>query len=150
MPGFTLTKTFPAPVAETFALFTDLENLPGRVTDITKVEVLTPGPVGLGTRYKETRVVFKRAATETFAFTAFEPGRRYEVTAASCGAEYRTDFRFTPAGAGTRVDVTFAVRGVSLFAKLMRPLAGLMMGMMKKCVVRDLDDLGRALEPTPA
>jgi hypothetical protein len=44
----------------------------------------------------------------------------------------------------------FNLRAVSFFAKLFSPLARLMMGMMKKCVVQDMDDLGRALSPTQA
>jgi carbon monoxide dehydrogenase subunit G len=145
MPTFTISRVIAAPVAETFRLASDIEGLPGRIKGITKVEKLTPGPVGVGTRYKETRVMFKREASETFEFTAFEPDRRYEVTASSCGAEYRCEFRFTPEGAGTRVDVTFQVRAVSFVAKLFSPLAPLMMGTMRRCVEADLSDLEKAL-----
>jgi hypothetical protein len=142
MPSITVTKIFPAPLPETFALFADVDNAAGRIKAITKTERLTPGPVGLGTRFKETRIVFKREATETFEFTAFEPNVRYELTAASCGAEYRTEFRFAPEESGTRVDMTLNVRAVSLFAKLFSPLARLMMGTMRKCVEQDMADLG--------
>ena len=150
MPGFTLSKVIAAPVPETFAASTDVEKMPGRIKGVIRVEKLTPGPVGLGTRFKETRIVFKREATETFEVTAFEPDRRCELTVHSCGAEYRTDFRFTPEGAGTRVDVTFEARAVSFFAKLFSPLARLMMGTMRKCVEDDLSDLERALVKPPA
>jgi hypothetical protein len=150
VPGFTLTKTYPVPVPETFAAFADVASAPDRIPAIKKVELLTPGPVGLGTKFKETRVVFKREATETFEFTAFEPDRRQELVALSCGAEYRTAFAFAVHGAGTRVDVTFNLRAVSLYAKLFSPLSWLMMGMIKKCVAQDLDDLGRALAKVPA
>jgi hypothetical protein len=145
MPGFTMSKVIAAPVADTFAQFTDLDGMPGRIKGITKVEKLTPGPVGLGTKYKETRLMFKREATETFEFTAFEPNRRYEMVANSCGAEYRFDFRFAPEGAGTRVDVTSNIRAVSFWAKLFSPLAKLMMGTMRRCVEDDLNDLEKAL-----
>jgi carbon monoxide dehydrogenase subunit G len=150
VPGFTLSKVIAAPVADVFAMFTDLERLPGRVKGITRVEKLTPGPVGLGTKYKETRVVFKREATETFEFTAFEPGKRYEMVANSCGAEYRCDFRFAPDVAGTRVDVTFQSRAVSLWAKLFSPLARLLMGTMRRLIEDDLNDMERALVNQPA
>ena len=73
VPRFTVSKVFPAPPAEVFALFTDLDRLPARVKDITKIEWLTDGPVRVGTRYKESRVVFKKEATETFEVTAYEP-----------------------------------------------------------------------------
>jgi hypothetical protein len=150
MPGFTVSKVIAAPVADTFALFTDLEGYPGRVKGITRVEKLTPGPVGVGTKYKETRVVFKREATETFEFTAFEPNKRLEMVANSCGAVYRCETRFSPEGAGTRVDITFDARPVSFFAKLLSPLARLMMGTMRRCVEEDLNDLERAVTQQPA
>jgi hypothetical protein len=150
MPGFTVRRTYPASVSDTFALFTDLANAAERIPAIKKIEILTPGPVGLGTKFKETRIVFKKEATETFEVSAFERDRRYELVAKSCGGEYRTAFAFAQDGAGTRVDVTFNLRAVSFWAKLFSPLARLAMGMMKKCVVQDMDDLGRALAPTVA
>jgi hypothetical protein len=108
--------------------------------------VLTPGPVGVGTRFKETRIVFKREATETFEFTAFEPNRRFEMVAVSCGALYRFEFRFTPEGAGTRLAFTFEVKAVSFWAKLMAPLSVLMMGSMRKCADGDLEALKAVAE----
>jgi hypothetical protein len=153
VPRFVVSKVFPAPPAEVFALFTDLDRLPDRVTDITKIERLTAGPVGLGTRYKETRIVFKKEATVEFEVMAFEPPARYEILAHSCGAEYRTDHRFAPDGAGTRVDLTMAIRAESWFAWLFTPLMYLMMSMCKKGVVADLDQMEAALAgkvPTPS
>jgi hypothetical protein len=145
VPTFTVSKTYPAPAAEVFALFTDFDQLPSRVNGITRVERLTAGPAGVGTKFKETRIVFKKEATETFEVTVFEPPARFEMVAQSCGAEYRADHRFTPDGAGTRVDVTMTTRAVSLYAKLFSPLAFLMVRMMKKCLIADLDQMEAAL-----
>ena len=146
MPRFTITQTVQAPVADVFAVFADLENAALRITEIVRIEKLTPGPVGVGTRFKETRVMFKREATETFEVTAFEPGAGYELTAVSCGAEFRTRFTFTLEGTGTRVDAAVQTRALSLYARLFSPLAFLMKGMMRKCLTRDLDQLRAAVE----
>jgi uncharacterized protein YndB with AHSA1/START domain len=144
MATFTTTKQIDAPLASVFALFTDLEQAAGRIAAITRLEVLTPGPVGVGTRFRETRKMFGREHSEEMEITAFDAGHSYEVTCQSCGAEYRTLFRFTPEGAGTRVDLEFQTRALSLFAKLMKPLGFLMMGTMKKCMDQDLEDLKKA------
>jgi carbon monoxide dehydrogenase subunit G len=146
MPTFTVTQTVQAPVADVFAVFADVENAASRITEILRIEKLTPGPVGVGSRFKETRVMFKREATETFEVTAFEPGDNYELTATSCGAEFCTRFTFTPDGNGTRVDVTVQTRALSLYAKLFTPMAFLMKGMMRKCLIRDLEQLRTAVE----
>src|SRR5207245_7321674 len=101
---------------------------------ITKVERLTNGPVGVGTRFKETRMMFGKESTETMEFPAFEPNRRYELTADSCGALYRTEFRFQPDGTGTLLAVDMGVTARSFFAKLIKPLAWLMRGMVAQCL----------------
>ena len=153
MPRFAVSKVYPAPVAEVFALFTDLDSLPARVKDITKIERLTDGPVGVGTRYKESRIVFKKEETLAFEVTAFEPPARFEIVAHSCGAEFRTDHRFTPDGAGTRVDLVVTSRAESWFAWLFTPLAYLMMSMCKKSLIADLNSMEAALAgkaPTPS
>jgi hypothetical protein len=146
MPSFTLCKQIAAPPAAVFALFSDLEHAAGRIKAITKLELVTPGPVGVGTRFRETRKMFGKDCTEEMQITAFDPGHCYEVTAQSCGAEFRTLFHFEPEGTGTRVDAEFRSRSRSWFAKLMVPLAWLMMGTMKKCIDQDLEDLRKVAE----
>jgi carbon monoxide dehydrogenase subunit G len=141
-----VSTTIDAPIETVFALFSDLEHAPERIKAIKKLELLTPGPVGVGTRFRETRVLFGKEATEEMYFTVFEPSRRYEVRADSCGAAYRSVYEFRPQGSGTVVDVTFEARPVTLFAKLMAPVAFLMKGMLKKCLTADVEDLKRFAE----
>lgn len=142
----TITKRIERPVAAVFGVFTDLANAPKRIHGIKKLEVLTPGPVGVGTRFRETRIMFKREATEEMWITAFEPNRSYSVGGESCGCKFLTEFRFTPEGGGTRVDVEMRTLATTFFAKLMAPLGALMSGPMKKCFDQDLEDLKGALE----
>ena len=150
MPGFDLTHTVAAPLPAVFDAFTDFANAPTRVADIIRVEVLTPGPVGVGTSFKETRKMFGKECTETMTVTAFEPGKLVELSAGSCGAVFTTRFTFEPDGGKSRVVVAFRSKAVSLYAKLFTPLAFLMMGMMKKCIARDVAQVRAALEAAPA
>ncbi len=146
MAGFKLTKRVGAPPERVFAIYTDLANAEERLSGVTRLEMLTDGPVREGTRFRETRIVFKREATEEMEITRFDPGRGYSVEADSCGAHYRTDFRFSPDGDGTRVDVEFTSKPVTFAAKLMSPLGALMKGPMIKLFERDLDDLNAHAE----
>ncbi len=150
MPGFDLTETVAAPLPAVFAAFTDFANAPTRVADIIRVEVLTAGPVGVGTSFKETRKMFGKECTETMTVTAFEPDRLVELSAGSCGAVFTTRFTFEPDGGKTRVRVAFRSKAVSLVAKLLTPLAFLTVGMIKKCVAGDVAKLGAAVEAAPA
>ena len=146
MRTFTFSRTVAAPPARVFEVFTDLRNAPGRIKAILKLDVLTDGPVGKGTRFRETRKMFGKEATETMEITDFQPGRSYTVRAESCGARYTTMFAFAPAGAGTRVDMTFTIESLTFWAKLFSPLMGLMSGVIRKCFEADLADLQAAAE----
>jgi carbon monoxide dehydrogenase subunit G len=148
MPTVTATTHIAAPVSEVFALFTDLEGLPSRIKAITKIEKLTTGPVDVGTRFRETRIMFKKEATEEMEFTAFEPNRSYTLTANSCGCLYTSVHRFEPDANGTRVTVDFTAKAQSFMAKLFTPVSYLMKGMLRKCLQGDLDAMKTAAEAT--
>ena len=136
-----------APPDRVFALMSDFPNAAGRVTAIKKMEMLTTGPVGLGTKFKETRVMMGKEATETMEVVEFDPPRSYTLAAYSCGSDYRSTMRCEPDGAGTKVTFDFKSTPRTFFARLCSPLMMLLMGgMLKKCVVRDLEDLRRVAE----
>ena len=143
---FCISKRIHAPVEAVFAASTDVENYPARIPGIKRVEKLTDGPVGLGTRFRETRIMFKREASEVMEFTAFEPNRSYTLTCNSCGMLYNSHFRFRQEGADTVMDFEFQAKPLSFFAKLMSPLGKLMMGSMKKWIADDFDALQKAVE----
>ncbi len=141
MGRITLNKFIDAPPERVFEVFADLRNAAGRVSAITKIEMLTDGPVGVGTRWRETRVMFKKEATETIEITAFDPPRSYTTLANSCGCRYECAFRFEPQDQGTRVTVEFAWTAQSLLAKLMAPLGKLMASTCMKAFDKDLSEL---------
>jgi ligand-binding SRPBCC domain-containing protein len=150
MAQFTLTKRIEAPPAAVFAVVADVERTPARIPEVKTVELLTPGPVGVGTKFKETRIMFGKEASETFEVVEYDPGRRLTLVAVSCGAEYRCDHRFVPDAGGTVLELEVQTRALSLFARLMTPLGWLMAGVMKKVIAKDLDAVARAAEgPLP-
>ena len=69
MAGFVMTRHVSAPQAMVFEYVTDLRRAPERISGITKMEVLTEGPIRAGTRFKETRMMFKRECTEEMEMT---------------------------------------------------------------------------------
>lgn len=154
MARIALSLDVAAPPGRTFEVFTDLEKAPERVAGIVKLELLTDGPVGKGTHFRETRIMFKREATEEMEITAFEQGKSYAVEAESCGAHFKTVFTFTPftptsGDAGTRVDMLTETRALTFFAKLMTPLGALMIAPMKKVMLADMQALKTAAEQAP-
>jgi hypothetical protein len=146
----TVSKDVAAPPERTFALFTDIAGAPGRVTGILKVEMLTPGPTAVGTRWRETRKMFGKEATEEMWVTALEPARRIVVESDSCGARMVSTFTFERTPAGSRVTMDLASTPRTFGAKMFAWLGYLFQGMAKKMIAKDLDDLAKAAEKPPA
>ncbi len=135
-----------APPERVFAVATNLANLPNVVSGIDAVEVLTGGPVGEGTRWRETRTVHGRRATEEMWIAGFDPPRSFVVEAKSHGAHYRTACSFAPEGLGTRVTLEFTGRPLTLFARLFSVLGRIMAGSLRRMLEKDLREIGRAAE----
>ena len=131
-----------APIESVFNIYTDLENIAERVSAITKLEILTEGPFGKGTRWRETRVVMKKAATEEMTVTSLDPPNGYTVESRSHGMLYETHFTFKPESDGTRVTWGFNGTPQTFGARLSAPIFALFFnGMMKKCMLSDLEEL---------
>ena len=141
-----------APLERVFEVYTDIEKAEERIPAITKLEMLSEGPFGNGTRWRETRVIMKKEATEEMWVTGFRPPQSYTVEAQSHGTLYETLFQFEPEGDGTKVSWTFKGTPQTFGAKLAALIFGLFFkGMMKKCMLGDLEALRDVCEgKTPA
>ena len=136
-----------APAERVFEVLTDLEGLPERVTAIQKIELLTEGPVGLGTKFRETRIMFKREASEEMEFTSFDPPQGYVLEAESRGARYTTTYRLDPENNGTRLSISFEGTALSPFARFVSAvLMPFFKGAMRRAVEADLENLKHAAE----
>ena len=135
-----------APQAKVFEAFSDLEALPKHVKAIAKVELLTPGEVGVGTRFRETRVMFGSEQTETMEVTAFAPPDSLREEARSGGMHYVSLWRFTEVDGVTTVSIDFVGTPERFLARAMNVVFSLMTGSMKKAFLADMSDLKAVLE----
>ncbi len=149
MKSVTVTRHINAPIERVYAVFTDLERAAENIQSLERIEMLSDGPFGVGTRWRETRKMFGTEATEVIEITACEPPKRYVAEAESHGTRYLSDWRFKLSGEGTDVTMEFTATSVSRMAKLLSPLSGLMMGTVVKLLETDLADLARAVEAKP-
>ncbi len=147
MSEVTLKQHIQAPIDEVFARATDFPNAANVIRGIEKLEMLTDGPVGTGTSFRETRVMFGKEATEDMTVQRFEPPRLYTLFAASHGSEYLSTYTLTERDGGTDLEWHFEATPVSFFAKVMSFLLAKMMRktILKECS-KDLDDLRAAIE----
>lgn len=147
MKDVVVSRTAAAPLEVVWGLATDLAAAPDHLSGVEKVEVLTPGGFDVGARWRETRTMFGRAATEEMWVTAVEPVRSYTIEAESNGVHYVSTFLFEPADGGTRITLTFGGRATGTGTRILGALTGpLARRGIEKALRGDLDDLAGAAE----
>ena len=147
MKEIVVTKHIGASPAAVFAACTDIPNAAKNISAITNIKMLTPGPVGKGTKFRETRKLMGKEATETMEFLEFTPNKSYLLGAESCGMRYRTSFDFRQNGNGTDVEVRFNATPLTVGARIMGTMMSMFMsGMLRKCLNHDLDEIKKRVE----
>jgi hypothetical protein len=131
-----------APPDRMWAMASDFANASGRIKAITKVEMVTPGPVGVGTHFREWR---GRQMVD-MEIAAWSPPRSYTLRGYAVGTEFVSEIRCVPDGSGTRLEMEIHVRPQTFGAKLLSPLLALMTKAMVKSCSKDLADIAAAAE----
>ena len=135
-----------APIETVFDAVTDLRKAEERIEAIVKMEVLTDGPIGVGTRFRETRVMFGKEATEEMEIGSFDRPNGYTVTAESHGCKYLSGFRLEEVDGGTTITMTFEAFPQTTVAKVMGVLTKPLQKKMGEMIGKDLEDIKRAIE----
>jgi carbon monoxide dehydrogenase subunit G len=141
METFQNTVTIRRPPDDVFAFLADFENVPAWNYAIVETRKVSPGPVGVGTTYRQTRSVPRRSE-EGFEVTVFEPASRLEVRGEIGPFRARARYALEPSGSGTRL--TNAVQLQS--SGLLRLVAPLATSRVKRAVAANLDALRQVLE----
>lgn len=109
MINFIKTILISRPVSEVYAYLADLEHTPEWNWAITETTKITPGPVAVGTRYRQTRSV-PRSATEDLRITVLEPNRRIEVEGTLARFPAHLTYRLASSQTGTEVTNTVVLQ----------------------------------------
>jgi hypothetical protein len=79
MSGFEMNEWIARPPKEVFDFISDSNNAPKVVQSVTGMVKLTNGPAGVGTRYRETRLMNGREHHAELEVKAFDPPHQYAV-----------------------------------------------------------------------
>ena len=124
-----LERLVQARVERVWEVLTDVAHADQTLSGVEQVELITEGPYRVGTRWRETRRMFGKEATEQMQVTVAEAPTCTVIEADSSGVHYVTEFTLTPSSAdATRLEMSFtAVQGqANLLRKAFwRLLAGL-------------------------
>lgn len=139
-----------APAATVWDVVTDLDASSDVMSGIDRIERLDDGDeFAVGARWRETRTMFGRQATEELEVTAFDrAGRSYTVEADSRGAHYRSTLAVDERDDGSsRVRMTFDAEPDGALSRVLASTIGrLFQGATRKALAQDLDDIAAAAE----
>lgn len=151
MSTVAVTRLVEAPIAAVWQVFTDLPSRCERLSTVIAVEVLTEGPFGAGTVWRETRTMADGAEiTEEFQVEECVAPARFVVASPGIGAEYRMTHTFVPVLEGRHKGATMVtvVQDGTPTAPTGRFLALVFGGLAARTVEgalrRDLEDLAAA------
>jgi Polyketide cyclase / dehydrase and lipid transport len=150
MATITVANQIAAPLHRVFEWFTDIGSGSPHVDGIKKIEMMTPGRFGLGTKWLETRELLGVADSAEMEVTSFERDKTYTITHHKGGLRIDTAFWFEPVGEATKVTVEFELESDGLPPGLLAPLNWAIAGKVRDVLGHDLADLKESLETSPS
>lgn len=137
-----------APRDRVWKIISDIEKSVDVISSIEKIEVMENPDSGLvGFKWRETRTMFGKEATEVMWITDAEENASYQTRAESHGSIYVTKLQITDEGEGCVLAMSFEGTPQTFGAKLMWALTGFMArGSMRKALDKDLADIKTTAE----
>ena len=129
-----------------------ISDVPGSAATLSGVEsnqMVSEGPYGEGTRWKETRSMMGRRETVEMWVSQADPPRSTTVKALQGGADYTSRFTLEERGSGTDLTMTFGAEVLrpTVFSRLMLAVFGRMgLNMARKALAKDLAEIAAKAE----
>lgn len=146
MTPISATRRIAAAPERVFDAIADIPTAGRRLRSVTKVEMLTDPPVRVGTRWRETRTMFGRAATEEMTVAVLDRPYRLVFTSRNHGTDYQMTYLLAADDGGTRLEAQFGATPANLVSRILafiaRPLTRRLVGMLEA----DLADIAAAAE----
>ncbi|MBB6404808.1 SRPBCC family protein [Arthrobacter sp. AZCC_0090] len=133
-------------------VWTVISDIPGSartLSAVKSIQMLSEGPYGEGTRWKETRAMMGREETVEMQVSQSEPPGSTTVKARQGGTDYTTRFTLEERDGGTELTVFFGaeVLNPTFLSKLGMTVFGkLGMGVMRKALAKDLAEIATKAE----
>lgn len=122
--------------AAVFDFVADLGNLPRWQSGIVSAELLTPGPVGPGSRARVVRELLGQRLTVELALVDHRPPRRLELESEASGIGVRAILELAADGEATRLTFAMEIKARNVF---MAPMEGIVAGAAERDIAESLD-----------
>ncbi|MFE8600166.1 SRPBCC family protein [Archangium violaceum] len=145
---FTVRKEIAASPERVFDALKDLDAASRWMPNFVGIEKLTPGKFRVGTKWRETRRMFGRDASELFEVTGLEPNKSLELyvdgtQGSSKRGHYRFRYQLEPAGGKTVLTMEAEIGGMGFLLEL---LGRFLLGSFKKAIISDVEAMAGYIE----
>ncbi len=128
-------------------MITDIEHSEQTISAIDKIEVLEKPESLNGFKWKETRTMFGKEATEIMWITESEKNHYYKTRAESHGMVYVSSLSIEDEDDHEVLIMGFEGEPQSFGGKVMNMIFGkMMMSSMEKAILKDLEDIRNVVE----
>lgn len=121
-----LSLTINAPLGTVFCAVSDLDHFSRAVPQIDRIEVLSDTRTGVGTRFRETRLVGGKETASELEIAELVDKERIRYVSDTFGTLWSSTFTVAPAGDRTRLTMTIVGRPHRLLSRLAAPLMKLL------------------------
>ena len=148
MQSVEVTKEVNAPAERVWEIITDLDGAVEVISGIISIERLDGGSgFRVGTRWRETRKMMGKEASEDMEIVSIQPGRAYVAKAGNAKVEYRSKMFVESRGSGCVVGMSLEAHSKTVGTKILAATIGrLFAGATRKIIVQDLNDIAAAAE----
>jgi carbon monoxide dehydrogenase subunit G len=144
-----LTQHVNASPDKVWAVISDIPGSAGTLSSVESIQMISEGPYGEGTRWKETRSMLGRRETVEMWVAEADPLRSTTVKALQGGADYTSRFTLAEREAGTDLTLTFGAEVLrpTVVSKVMMALFGKIgMNVTRKALAKDLAEIAAKAE----
>ena len=127
-----------APIETVFGTIADISNYCKAVPGIIKVEFLSDSNYGIGTRFRETRIMQGKEASTELEVTELTENQRIRFVSNAGGTIWDTVFTVASGDNVTHMNMQMDAVPKSVFAKLITPV---ILGMVSKAIEQDMDSV---------
>jgi hypothetical protein len=121
-PAFSDKTTIDRPITEVFEFISDLRNGPKMNEDILNVEKLTDGPIGVGSKFKETKVIRGRNTEAMIEVVQYEATTAFSAQSEVNGLKVTYHYQLSEGNNGTIVKFHCEVKTSGLIMSITKPL----------------------------
>ena len=133
-----ITCLIDAPLDKVFRTVSDISQFSQAIPHIVKIDYLSDKKTGLGTRFRETRLMKGKEAITELEVTEYIENDRIRLVADSHGTVWDTVFTVRAENRATELTMIMDAKAYKLLPKLLNPL---IKSMIKKAIIKDIESV---------